>query len=59
MYRDHGLRHRLQCRAEFAHLGWENSWEKFDRVVLTDREPTHPEADGYDDRFAELNAYRN
>ncbi|MFB6150322.1 MAG: PHP-associated domain-containing protein [Haloarculaceae archaeon] len=58
MFRDRGLRHQLQCRAEFAHLGWENSWEKFRRVVLEDREPTHPAGEGYDDRFAAMNAYR-
>jgi predicted metal-dependent phosphoesterase TrpH len=57
MYHRDGLSHALKCRAEFAHLGWENSWEKFERVVLTDMEPTNPAADGYDDRFAEMNAY--
>jgi predicted metal-dependent phosphoesterase TrpH len=58
MFHRNGLAHTLKCRAEFAHLGWENSWDKFERVVLTDEEATHPAGEGYDDRFAELNAYR-
>jgi len=58
MFHRNGLDHALQCRAEFAHLGWENSWDKFDRVVLSGQEPTHPAGEGYDDRFAEMNAYR-
>jgi predicted metal-dependent phosphoesterase TrpH len=57
MFHRDGLAHVLKCRAEFAHLGWENSWEKFDRVVLTDVEPTNPRAEGYDDRFAAMNVY--
>ena len=58
MFHRNGLDHALKCRIEFAHLGWENTWEKFDRVVLSDLEPTHPAADGYDERFADMNAYR-
>jgi predicted metal-dependent phosphoesterase TrpH len=57
MFRQSGLAHRLQCRAEFAHLGWENSWQKVQRVALDGREPTHPLAEGYDDRFVALSAY--
>jgi len=58
MFHRKGVGHAVKCRAEFAHLGWENSWDKFERVVLSDMEPTHPAGEGYDDRFAELNAYR-
>jgi len=58
MFHRNGLGHALTCRAEFAHLGWENSWEKFKRVVCTGMEPTHPAGEGYDDRFAGMNAYR-
>lgn len=57
MYHRDGLAHTLKCRAEFAHLGWENTWKKFRRVVLDDIEPTNPNHPDYDDRFAELNAY--
>jgi len=58
MFRRKGLTHTLKCRAEFAHLGWENSWDKFERVVLNDLEPTNPNNPRYPDRFADLNAYR-
>ena len=57
MFRRRGTAHTLKCRAEFAHLGWENSWEKFDRVVLKGLEPTNPNHPRYPDRFADLNAY--
>jgi predicted metal-dependent phosphoesterase TrpH len=46
-----GWRHRLRCAAEFAHLGWENSYEKIDRLFLSGTEPTHPDHVAYDDRF--------
>jgi len=46
-----GWRHRLRCAAEFAHLGWENSWEKIDRLFLSGTEPTHPDHIVYGDRF--------
>ena len=46
-----GWSHRLRCAAEFAHLGWENSYEKVDRLLLSGREPTHPEREAYDGRF--------
>jgi predicted metal-dependent phosphoesterase TrpH len=57
MFRRRGAAHTLKCRAEFAHLGWENSWEKVDRVVLKGLEPTNPDHPRYPDRFADLNAY--
>jgi predicted metal-dependent phosphoesterase TrpH len=57
MFHRDGVAHALKCRAEFAHLGWENSWEKFDRVLLSGLEPTHPDGPGYEDRFGRLNAY--
>ena len=46
-----GWTHRLRCAAEFAHLGWENSYEKVDRLFLSGMEPTHPDHVAYDDRF--------
>ncbi|WP_164471605.1 PHP domain-containing protein [Halosimplex salinum] len=57
MYHRDGLSHVLKRRVEFAHLGWENTYEKFQRVVLGGDEPTHPAGD-YPDRFAAMNAYR-
>jgi predicted metal-dependent phosphoesterase TrpH len=52
-----GRRHRLRCRAEFAHLGWENSWEKFERLVLKGREATHPRDPRYEGRFDDCAVY--
>lgn len=46
-----GWRHRLRCTAEFAHLGWENSYQKLDRLFLSGMEPTHPDHIAYDGRF--------
>jgi len=57
MYHRDGVGHVLKRRIEFAHLGWENSYEKFERVVVNGDEPTHPAGD-YPDRFAAMNAYR-
>ena len=49
-----GLTHRLRCLAEFAHLGYENTWEKFDRVVRSGMEPTHPGHVAYGGRFDDI-----
>jgi predicted metal-dependent phosphoesterase TrpH len=46
-----GWSHWLRCVAEFAHLGWENSYEKIDRLFLSGMEPTHPDHVAYDGRF--------
>ena len=46
-----GWSHRLRCAAEFAHLGWENSYGKIDRLLLSGMEPTHPDHEAYDGRF--------
>lgn len=50
-YHRSGVAHRLRCLAEFAHLGFENTWEKFDRVVRSGMEPTHPGHVAYGGRF--------
>lgn len=55
--RRRGLRHVSRRVLEFSHLGWENSWQKFDRTVLGDREPTHPHNPAYPDRFREIASY--
>jgi predicted metal-dependent phosphoesterase TrpH len=52
-----GLRHQLRCGLEFAHLGWENSWTKFDRVAREGVEATHPSQDRYGERFENVTAY--
>lgn len=52
-----GRRHRLRCRAEFAHLFYENTWKKLDRVFLSGTEPTHPRHVGYDGRFDAIACY--
>lgn len=52
-----GRGHELRCRAEFAHLLWENSWEKVDRLVLSGMEPTHPRHPAYEGRFDESAVY--
>jgi predicted metal-dependent phosphoesterase TrpH len=46
-----GLGHRLQGALEFAHLGWENTWGKFDRLLLSGMEATHPRQVAYGGRF--------
>lgn len=52
-----GMIHRLRRAAEFAHLGYENSWTKFDRTVLSGREATHPRHDAYNNRFDDVRVY--
>ena len=46
-----GLGHRLRRAIEFGHLFYENSVSKFDRVVLSGREPTHPDRPLDEGRF--------
>lgn len=57
VHRRDGSRHSIQCLAEFAHLGWENSWEKLDRVLLSGMEATHPSHVAYDGRFDAVSVY--
>lgn len=52
-----GLRHRLRCRIEFAHLAWENTWPKAKRVLRSGIEPTHPHHPAYDGRFDDAAVY--
>jgi len=52
-----GLAHRGQCALEFAHLGWENSAEKIDRLLLSGREATHPDDPAYEGRFDDVAVY--
>ncbi|WP_248898105.1 PHP-associated domain-containing protein [Haloplanus halobius] len=52
-----GLDHHLRGLAEFAHLGYENSWGKVDRLFLSGTEPTHPSHIAYDGRFDDVAVY--
>ncbi len=52
-----GRSHELRRRAEFAHLGWENTWGKFNRLILSGMEPTHPDRDEYEGRFDDVSVY--
>ncbi|AUX08853.1 metal-dependent phosphoesterase (PHP family) [Halalkaliarchaeum desulfuricum] len=52
--RRNGAGHRLRGLAEYAHLFWENTYEKFDRVFLSGTEPTHPTHVAYDGRFDDV-----
>ncbi|WP_336345804.1 PHP-associated domain-containing protein [Halalkalicoccus ordinarius] len=57
VFRRSGPRHRLRRATEFAHLGWENSVEKVDRIVLSGREATHPRHLAYEGRFDDVAVY--
>lgn len=52
-----GLAHRARALAEFAHLSWENTWGKFDRLFLGGMEPTHPKHAAYEGRFDDASVY--
>jgi predicted metal-dependent phosphoesterase TrpH len=52
-----GADHILRGLAEFAHLGYENSWGKIDRLFLSGTEPTHPSNIAYGGRFDDLTVY--
>lgn len=52
-----GVAHALRCKAEFAHLGWENSWGKIDRLLLSGQEETHPRHVAYGGQFDDVAVY--
>lgn len=52
-----GCTHQLRCKLEFFHLGWENTWKKFDRVYLQGTEPTHPGHIAYCNEFDDVRLY--
>ncbi|MHC3437944.1 PHP-associated domain-containing protein [Natrialbaceae archaeon A-gly3] len=52
-----GLRRWKTSVTEIAHLFWENSWQKVDRLFLQGTEPTHPEHIAYDGRFDNVSSY--
>ena len=53
-----GLGHRLQGLVEFAHIGYENTWVKADRLFLSGDEPTLPSNVAYEGRFDDVSVYR-
>ncbi len=57
VYHRDGAEHRLRCTAEFAHLFYENSWGKLDRLFLSGTEPTHPSHIAYGGRFDDVSVY--
>jgi predicted metal-dependent phosphoesterase TrpH len=52
--RERGAGHRVRCALEFGHLGVENTWKKFDRVLLSGTEATHPGQSAYEGRFDDV-----
>ncbi len=52
-----GPLHELRCALEFCHLGYENTWSKFDRVMLQGTEATHPNHVAYGGRFDDVKVY--
>ena len=52
-----GAGHRLRGLVEFAHLGYENTWAKLDRLFLSGDEPTLPTNVAYEGRFDDVSVY--
>ncbi len=52
-----GPAHRWRCLAEFAHLFYENSYQKVDRLFLSGTEPTHASHIAYEGRFDDVSVY--
>ncbi|AKH97164.1 PHP-associated domain-containing protein [Halanaeroarchaeum sulfurireducens] len=52
-----GLGHRTRCALEKGHLGYENTWKKIDRLLLSGLEPTHPDHIAYDGAFDDVSVY--
>lgn len=57
VYHREGLGHQLRCKAEFAHLGYENTWKKVDRLLLQGTEATHPHHLAYEGKFDDVSVY--
>ena len=55
--RRRGLAARARRLAEFAHVGYENTWGKVDRVLLSGMEATHPGHVAYEGRFDDVRVY--
>jgi predicted metal-dependent phosphoesterase TrpH len=57
VYHRDGPGHAGRRLVEFAHVGWENTWKKVDRVLLSGMEPTHPDHLAYDGAFDDVRVY--
>jgi len=54
---DSGPNRLATTASELAHLGYENTWKKVDRLFLSGLEPTHPKHIAYDGRFDDAFVY--
>ncbi|WP_243641464.1 PHP-associated domain-containing protein [Natrarchaeobius halalkaliphilus] len=52
-----GLERVRTTARELAHLIYENTWKKADRLFLSGIEPTHPRHIAYDGRFDDVSVY--
>ncbi len=52
-----GLQRLRTTGSELAHLCYENTWKKADRLFLSGIEPTHPRHIAYDGRFDDVAVY--
>ncbi len=52
-----GLGHVRRRALELGHLGWENTWGKFDRLFLSGTEATHPGHVAYGGEFDDVRVY--
>ncbi|ERG96387.1 PHP-associated domain-containing protein [Haloquadratum walsbyi] len=57
VYHEHGLMYTAHELIEFAHLIYENSWKKLDRLLLSGMEPTHPGHIAYDGQYDDVAEY--
>lgn len=55
--RRHGVDHGLRRGAEIAHLVFENTWRKADRLLRSGVEATHPDHPAYRGRFDDVAVY--
>ncbi len=53
-----GISHRLRGLVEFAHIAYENTWVKADRLFLSGDEPTLPSNVAYEGRFDDVSVYQ-
>jgi len=56
-YHQRSPRFRARKLAEKAHLAYENTWEKVDRILLSGTEPTHPRHIAYGGEFDDVAVY--
>ncbi|GAB3686436.1 PHP domain-containing protein [Salinarchaeum chitinilyticum] len=55
--RHSGVGQRLRSASEIAHLAWENTWKKIDRIGFPGMEDTHPHDETYEGRFDDAYVY--